>query len=152
MVQTRFALILFFSMVTHKAACHAPNSVGGSFGTARCWRYFSHRILRLKICPVVLHGYEPAYSSAIISLVWGLSLFKITFSTTNEADNNSYMGCLLLELSEWCKIQSLIFNKGVVVKQLEISMASLITAINNFDVSYFIPMIFAYLSETSKNS
>ena len=26
-----------------------------------------------------------------------------------------------------------------------------ITAINNFDVSYFIHMIFAYLSETSKN-
>ena len=24
MVQTRFALILFFSMVAHKAACHAP--------------------------------------------------------------------------------------------------------------------------------
>ena len=138
MVQTRFALILFFSMVTHKAACHAPNSVDGSFGTARCWRYFSHRILRLKICPAIwymsyaicpVHSYmamNPAYSSAIISLIWGLSLFKITFSTTDEADNtcNSYMGCLLLELSVWCKIQSLIFNKGVVVKQLEISMAS----------------------------
>ena len=24
MVQTRFALMLFFSMVAHKAACHAP--------------------------------------------------------------------------------------------------------------------------------
>ena len=67
---------------------------------------------------------NPAYSSAIISLVWGLSLFKITFSITDKADNNSYMGCLLLELSVWCKIQSLILNKGVVVKQLEISMAS----------------------------
>ena len=67
---------------------------------------------------------NPVYSSAIISLVCGLSLFKITFSTTDEADNNSYMGCLLLELSVWCKIQSLIFNKDVVVKQLEISMAS----------------------------
>ena len=65
---------------------------------------------------------SPVYFSAIISLVWGLSLFKITL--TDEADNNSYMGCLLLELSVWCKIQSLIFNKGMVVKQLEISMAS----------------------------
>ena len=124
MVQTRFALILFFSMVTHKAACHAPNSVDGSFGTARCWRYFSHRILRLKICSVVLHGYEPSlfFSNYLSGL--GFKPFKITFSTTDEAANNSYMGCLLSELSVWCKIQSLIFNKGVVVKRLEISMAS----------------------------
>ena len=77
---------------------------------------------------------NPAYSSAIISLVWGLSLFKITFSTTDEADNNSYMGCLLLELPVWSKIQSLIFNKGVVVKQLERDLTGfLITAIKNFD-------------------
>ena len=91
---------------------------------------------------------NPAYSSVIISLAWGLSLFKITVSTTDEADN------LLLELSVWCKIQSLIFKKSMIVKQLEISMVNgfLITAINNFDASYFIPMIFAYLSETSKNS
>ena len=67
---------------------------------------------------------NPAYSSAVISLVWGLSLFKISFSITDEADSNGYMGCLLLELSVWCKIQSLIFNKGVVFKQLEISVAS----------------------------
>ena len=65
-----------------------------------------------------------AYSSAIICLVWGLSLFKITFSIIDEADNNSYISCLLLELSVWCKIQSLIFNKGVAVKQSEISVAS----------------------------
>ena len=38
---------------------------------------------------------NPAYSSAIISLAWGLSLFKITVSIIEEADNNSYMGCLL---------------------------------------------------------
>ena len=42
---------------------------------------------------------NPAYSSAIISLAWDLSLFKIIFNITDEADSNSYMGCLLLELS-----------------------------------------------------
>ena len=48
-----------------------------------CWRYFSHRILRLKICSVVLlPALNPACSSAIIFSAWGLSLFKITFSMT----------------------------------------------------------------------
>ena len=47
------------------------------------WRYFSHRILRLKICSVVLlPALNPACSSTIISSAWGLSLFKITFSMT----------------------------------------------------------------------
>ena len=42
---------------------------------------FSHRILRLKICSVVLlPALNPACSSAIISSAWGLSLFKITFN------------------------------------------------------------------------
>ena len=37
----------------------------------------------LKICSVVLlPALNPAYSSAIISSAWGLSLFKITFSMT----------------------------------------------------------------------
>ena len=41
------------------------------------------RILRLKICSVVLlPALNPACSSAIISSAWGLSLFKITFSMT----------------------------------------------------------------------
>ena len=44
---------------------------------------FSHRILRLKICSVVLlPALNPACSSAIISSAWGLSLFKITFRIT----------------------------------------------------------------------
>ena len=98
-----------------------PNSVNGSFGTTKCWRYIvlstqNSKTEDLLWCSMAMN---PAYSSAIISLVWGLSLFKISFSITDEADNNSYMykGCLVLELSIWCKIQSLIFNKGVVVKQ-----------------------------------
>ena len=95
-----------------------PNSVNGSFGTTRCWRNFSDRILRLKICPVVLHGYEPSLFFSNYLSCLGFKPVQDYFSITDEADNNSYMGCLLLELSIWCKIQSLIFNKGVVVKQL----------------------------------
>ena len=42
-----------------------------------------HRILRLKICSVVLlPALNPACSSAIISSAWGFSLFKMTFSMT----------------------------------------------------------------------
>ena len=94
MRQTRFVLILFFSMVAHKAACNLPNFVNGSFGTARCWRYFSRRILRLKICSVVLCGSEPSifFSKNELSLwLGGLSLFKITFSITVEADNVTFV-------------------------------------------------------------
>ena len=63
------------------------------------------------------------------------------------------MSPIRIVLEVQCKIESLIFNKDVVVKQLEISMASFkITAINNFDASYFsYVVIFAYLSETSIN-
>ena len=46
-------------------------------------KYFSHRILILKICSVVLlPALNPVASSVIISLAWGLSLFKMTFSMT----------------------------------------------------------------------
>ena len=42
-----------------------------------------------------------------------LSLFKIT----HKADNNTYgLSPIRIVLEVWCKIQSLIFNKGVVVK------------------------------------
>ena len=54
--------------------------------------YFTYRILRLKICSVVpFLALNPACSSAIISLAWGLSLFKMTFSLTlndDEADSS----------------------------------------------------------------
>ena len=45
--------------------------------------YFSHRILRLKICSVVLlPALNPACSSAIISSACGLSLFKMILNMT----------------------------------------------------------------------
>ena len=77
----------------------------------------------------------------------GLSLFKIT----HKADNNtSGLSPIRIVIEVWCKIQSLIFNKGVVVI-IDIN-GFFITAINNFDVSYFIHMIFAYMSKHLKIS
>ena len=88
MVRTRLALILYFRMVAHKAACHTLSkaflkSMKTWYRFCWCWKYFSHRILRLKICSVVLlPALNPACSTAIISSTCGLSLFKITFSMT----------------------------------------------------------------------
>ena len=88
MARTRFALILYFRMVAHKAACHTlSNAFLKSMKTwykfCWCWRYFSHRILRLNICSVaLLPAMNTACSSAIISSAWGLSLFKMTLSMT----------------------------------------------------------------------
>ena len=82
------AVILYFRMVAHKAACHTLSkaflkSMKIWYRFCWCWRYFSHRILRLKICSVVLlPALNPACSSAIISSAWGFSLFKMTFSMT----------------------------------------------------------------------
>ena len=50
MVRTRFALILYFRMVAHKAACHTLSkaflkSMKTWYRFCWCWRYFSHRPL-----------------------------------------------------------------------------------------------------------
>ena len=44
--------------------------------------YFSHRIIRLKICSVVLLPALNPVCSSLISFAWDLSLFKMTFSMT----------------------------------------------------------------------
>ena len=85
MVRSRFALILYFRIAAHEAAGH---TLSKEF--LYQWRHvqillvleiFSHRILRLKICSVVLlPALNPAYYSAIISSALGLSLFKMIFS------------------------------------------------------------------------
>ena len=78
MVRTRFALIIYYRMVAHKAACHTPSktflkSMKSWYRFCWCWQYFSHKILRLKICSVVLLlALNPACSSAMISLQLGL--------------------------------------------------------------------------------
>ena len=89
MVQTIFALILFLGMVAHKA-----NSVKGFFEIIKdmvqicgCSRYFSHRILRLKICSVVL---LLALNPARIWLAWGFKPAQDEFHySTDEANNKS---------------------------------------------------------------
>ena len=104
MVRTRFALILYFRMVAHKCACHTLSkaflkSMKTWYRFCWCWRYFSHRILRLKICSVVLlPALNPACTSEIISSAWGLSIFKITFSMTDEADSSVVLAELQVAL------------------------------------------------------
>ena len=81
MVRTRYALILYFRMVANKVACHTLSKA--FLKSMKTWYRGSHRILRSKICSMVLlPALNPACSSAIIASAWGLSLFKITFSMT----------------------------------------------------------------------
>ena len=68
MVRIRFELILYFRMVAHKAACHTLSkaflkSVMTWYRFFQCWKYFLHRILRLKICSFgASSGSEPSMS------------------------------------------------------------------------------------------
>ena len=75
-------------MVAHKAACHTLSKAFFEIDEDMVQillvlEVLSHRILRLKICSVVLlPALNQACSSAIISSAWSLSPFKITFSMT----------------------------------------------------------------------
>ena len=54
-VRTRFALILYFRMVACKAACHTLFEISeDKIQILLMLEVLSHRILRLKICSVVL--------------------------------------------------------------------------------------------------
>ena len=122
MVRTRFALILYFRMVAHKAACHTLSKaflkpMKTWYRFCWCWRYFSHRILRLKICSVVLlPALNPACSSAIISSACFFSLgFKPIQDNvqhdfagmTDEADRSVVLAELQVPLLRECNIQRL---------------------------------------------
>ena len=117
-MRTRFALILYYRMVAHKAACHTLSkaflkSMKTWYRFCWCWRYFSHRILRLKICSVVLlPALNPACSSAIISSAWGLSLLQDNFQhdfagITDEADSSVVLAELQVALFRECNNQRL---------------------------------------------
>ena len=86
--QIRFSLMLYFSMVSHKAACQTLSkaflkSMMIWYRSCWCWRYFSQRIRRLKICSVLLlPARRPACSSAVIFSAYGFNLFSMTFSMT----------------------------------------------------------------------
>ena len=88
MTWIRFVLMLYFFMVAHKAACQILSkaflkSMKIWQRSCWCWRYFSQRIRRLKICSVVLlPALKPACSSAMILSVCDYSLFSMIFSMT----------------------------------------------------------------------
>ena len=75
-------------VVAHRAACQTLSKAFlKSMKTWKmscwCWRYFSQRIRRLKICFVVLlPALKPARSSAIIFSACGFNLFSMIFSMT----------------------------------------------------------------------
>ena len=75
-------------MVVHKAACHTLSKAffeiyEGMVQILLMSEVFSHRILKLEICSVVLlPAMNPACSLEIISSAWDLSLFKPAFSLT----------------------------------------------------------------------
>ena len=74
---------------------------------------FSHRILRLKICYVVLlPALNPACSSAIISSAWGLKPIQDDFQhdfarITDKADSSLVLAELQVALSRKCNNQRL---------------------------------------------
>ena len=83
-----FVRMLYFFMVAHKAACKTLSkaffkSMKTWSRSCWCWRYFSQRMRRLKICSVVLlPALKPACSSAMIFSACGFNLFNMIFSMT----------------------------------------------------------------------
>ena len=88
MVRTSLEPMLYFLMIAHKAACHTLSkaflkSMKTWYRLCWCWRCFSQRILRLKICSLVLcPARKLACSSAMISSAWGLCLLSSIFNMT----------------------------------------------------------------------
>ena len=83
MVRTRFALILYIRIRLHAILCQRLFEINEDMVQVQLMLEVLFRILRLKICSVVLlSALNPACSSAIISSAWGLSLFKMNFSMT----------------------------------------------------------------------
>ena len=86
MTWIRFVLMLYFFMVAHKAACQTLSkaflkSLKTWKRSCWCWRYFSHRMYRLKIYSVVfLPALKPACSSAMTFSACGFNLFSMIFS------------------------------------------------------------------------
>ena len=80
--------MLYFFMVTQKAACETLSkafleSMRTWYRSCWCLRYLSQRILKLKICSVVLlPALEPACSSAMVFSACHFNLFSMIFSMT----------------------------------------------------------------------
>ena len=88
MTRIKLALMLYFFMVANKAAYQTLSkaflkSMKTWLRSCWCWRYFSQRIRRLKICFVVLlPAVKLACSSAMIFYACGVNLFSMIFSMT----------------------------------------------------------------------
>ena len=86
MTWIKLALMLYFFMVAHNAECKTLSKAFlKSMKTQSCWCWwcFSQRILRLKICSVVLlPALKPACSSAMIFFARGFNLSSMIFSMT----------------------------------------------------------------------
>ena len=84
MVRTRFALILYFRMVAHKAVSHILSKAFFKTNEDMVQILLVLEVLFTQDSEVegLLLALNQACSSAIISSAWGLSLFKITFSMT----------------------------------------------------------------------
>ena len=98
MVRTRFALILYFRMVVHKAAFHTISkaflkSVMKWYRVCQCWKNFSHRILKLKICSVAL---LPALNQACPSVRLPPSGVVLAPSLIDPSDWDSWMWVCLI--------------------------------------------------------
>ena len=87
-LMSRIRLALLFFMVAHKAVCQTLSkaflkSMKTWWRSCSCWRYFSHRMRRLKICSVVLlPALKPACSLAMVFSACGFNLFSMIFSMT----------------------------------------------------------------------
>ena len=109
MVRTRFALILYFRMVAHKAVYHTLSNVFLKsmktwYRFCWCWRYFSHRILR----------FCGAFSGSEPSLFFSNNFFSLEFKPfqndfqhdfarmTDEADSSVVLTELQVALFREC--------------------------------------------------
>ena len=83
MTWIRLVLMLYFFMVAHKAACQTLSkaflkSMKTWWRSCSCWRHFSQKIHRLKMCSVVLLPVlKPALMMLIVRQFW--HCFRLPF-------------------------------------------------------------------------
>ena len=111
MVQTRFALILFYSIVAYKTACldtFLSKAMEISKNTVQILLMFEvlftqYSKMEALLCGAKFNSEPNLFFGNYLSGVGLKSVqddFQCSFARmTDEAHNNSYKGCLLLELS-----------------------------------------------------
>ena len=109
--------MLYFFMVAHKSACQTLSkaflrSMKTCYRSQWCWRYFSQRIHRLKICfMVLLPALKPACSSVMIFSACGFNLFSMILHdfawVADEADRWVVLALLQVAFLGKCDDQQL---------------------------------------------